>query len=136
MCNNSMYFKSYPPCSVVIYLFEEDGNSCDEQSKDIHEELEKRGLQESILLTYIDEKGGTQAFQHLLDDSFYQVQHYKAILLYSRYGMNKEMKGKLYDKMSKRNVDVLGYCEDILGVTTNIIPFPQGERKLKEKKIR
>ncbi|MCI8372791.1 MAG: hypothetical protein HFI75_10455 [Lachnospiraceae bacterium] len=95
--------------SVVLYIQGNSEADLQRKSKDIHRNLEENQLTDRLRITYLEQSSMDILFKHLLEDSYYQAQQYKALLLYPGNCLEQPQKDQLYTVMNRRNVKIFIY---------------------------
>ena len=98
--------KSMDCNSVVLYIQGNSETDLQKKSKDIHRKLDENQLTGKLRITYLEQSGMDILFNHLLEDSYYQAQQYKALLLYPGNCLEQPQKDQLYTVMNRRNVKI------------------------------
>lgn len=92
--------------SVVLYIQGDSEADRQKKSEDIHEELERNQLTDRLRITYLEQSGMDILFKHLLEDSYYKAQQYKALLLYPGNCLERSQTEQLYTVMDSRGVKI------------------------------
>ncbi|MCI8371041.1 MAG: hypothetical protein HFI75_01315 [Lachnospiraceae bacterium] len=79
------------------------------KSKDIHRKLDENQLTGKLRITYLEQSGMDILFKHLLEDSYYQTQQYKSLLLYPGNCLEQPQKNQIYTVMDSRSVKIFIY---------------------------
>lgn len=93
--------------SVVLYIQGNSEEDLQKKSDNIHEQLEKKRLTDRLRITYLERSGEDFLYRHLLEDSYYQAQQYKVLVLYPGNCLERSQMEQLYMVMGSRGVKII-----------------------------